>query len=189
VDSSAENSPAFDAIIAGKDPGDAFRVNFVLLGKNPSRERFDSVAVEHGDSRLLPDWTAVQIFVDKVDRAAGDFHTMDQRLILCIEARESGQERGMDVENPSGESPDEVPAQQPHVTGQTNQVNPMLPEQFGYLGIESGPVPAGGIDGAARQAELASMSQAERLRFIRKNEANFAIELPFPDIAGNGGEV
>lgn len=62
----------------------------MFLDQDSGRESFERVVVEDRDRRLEQNWAAVEIFIDEVDSAAGDFYPMRERLILGVEARESG---------------------------------------------------------------------------------------------------
>ena len=52
-----------------------------------------------GDGALHDDRAGVEMFVDEVDGAAGDFHAVRDRLRLRVDAGKRGQQRRMDVQD------------------------------------------------------------------------------------------
>ena len=75
-----------------------------------------------GDRFLHNDRPVVEFFVHEMHGAAGDFHAIGEGLLLRFEARKRGQQRRMDVQNPPRKLLHEPRRQQPHVSGQADQV-------------------------------------------------------------------
>ena len=48
----------------------------MLFGENASREQIGSIIVENRDNSLLDNWPRVERFIDKVHRAAREFHAV-----------------------------------------------------------------------------------------------------------------
>ncbi len=71
----------------------------MLLLKNSRSQRMLVIAVEDRNRPLHDDGPVIQFLVDKMHRAAGNFHSVSERLLLCFESGKCGQQRGMDVEN------------------------------------------------------------------------------------------
>ena len=71
----------------------------MLLCENAGGERLHGIVVQHRHGGLHDDGAGVQVFVDEVDGAAGDFDAVLQRLVLRVQAGEGGQQRRMDIEN------------------------------------------------------------------------------------------
>ena len=100
----------------------------MFFDQDSRRESFECIVVEDRDSSLEQDRAAVEIFVDEVDRAARDFCAVRESLILRIEAGESGQQRRVDIQDAIGKLRNEVSAQEPHITSQTNPIHAVLPK-------------------------------------------------------------
>ena len=164
--STAEDPSAFKTIVAFEDPRDRFGINFVLFGEDAGRERFERVPVEDRDGGLQKDRAAVEVFVNEMHCTSGHLDAMNKRLVLRVETGECGKQGGMDVQNATRKLPNEMAAQQTHVTGQTDEVAAVLPKQISDLRVESGAILAGGFDRAAGEGKLAGERQALRLRFI-----------------------
>jgi hypothetical protein len=62
----------------------------MFFGEDAGGEGFYRVGVEYGNRRLEEDGTAIEIFIDKMNGATGDFDAMRERLVLSIEAGEGG---------------------------------------------------------------------------------------------------
>ncbi len=92
--------PASDAV-------DGLSVGDVLLGKDAVCEGVGVVSVEDGDGALEDDGTMVEVLVDEMYGAAGDFDAVVEGLLLGVEAGEGGQQGGMNVEDAIGEGGDE----------------------------------------------------------------------------------
>ena len=100
----------------------------MFLDQNTGREGFECIGVEDRDGSLEQNRAAIEIFVDEVDGTSSDLHSMGERLILRIEAGESGQKRGMYVEDTAGKLRNEVSAQKTHISRETNPIYAVLPK-------------------------------------------------------------
>ena len=83
---------AADLVLAAGDAGDGFGVGDVLFDEDAVGEGVCVVGVENRDGALEDDGAVVEVFVDEVDGAAGDFHAVVECLLLGVESRESGQQ-------------------------------------------------------------------------------------------------
>src|ERR1700688_4793780 len=102
------------------------RISSVLLFKDAPGQRPFIVAIEHGHSLLHDDRSMIKFLIDEMHRAAGDFHSVSESLLLRFEPRKSRQQRGMDVENPPRKLLHEPWREQPHVPRQADQVHFVL---------------------------------------------------------------
>ena len=68
---------------------DSLGVNDVLLCEDAGRQRIHGIGIQHRDRRLKQNGAGVEKLVDQMDRAAGDFRAVFERLPLCIEAGKS----------------------------------------------------------------------------------------------------
>lgn len=91
--------------------------------QNSGGEGVFGVVVFHGDDGLEDDGASVEIFVDEMDGAAGEFDTVFEGLALGFEAGERGKERRMDVEDRVGEGGYKIGGEEAHVAGEADQIN------------------------------------------------------------------
>ena len=76
------------------------------------------------DRALEHDRAGVDPFVDEVDRHPEDLHAVLDGLLDRAHAREGGQQRGMDVEDPVGEARHEPRVEDRHVAGEDHELDP-----------------------------------------------------------------
>src|SRR5579864_3236705 len=100
----------------------------MLLLKNSCGKTFFAILVEHRNSGLQNNRAGVQLLVHKMHCAAADFDAVLERLLLRVEAGKGGQQGGVNVQNPQGESPAKFSAEQAHETRKANQFYAALPE-------------------------------------------------------------
>src|SRR5262249_17368471 len=96
---------------------DRFRINSVLFFQNSGAERFVRVVVFDRDNGLQNDRPRVEIFVNEMDRATGEFYAVIESLFLCFEAGKGWEQRWMNVQNFLREGRDEIGREQTHITG------------------------------------------------------------------------
>jgi hypothetical protein len=82
--------------------GVRLRVNEVLLGQHPGRQRVGGVAGQHRHHRLRQDGPVVQLGRHPVHRGAGKFAARIDGPLVRVQARKRRQQRGMDVDQPPG---------------------------------------------------------------------------------------
>ena len=75
-----------DGVVAAEDSGYGFGIGLVLLLEDAGGEGFGGVFVEDGDGLLQDDDAVVYSLVDEVDRAACDFGSVVEGLVLGVEA-------------------------------------------------------------------------------------------------------
>ena len=88
--------------------GYGFGVGDVLFGEDALRQGMRVVRLEDRDAALQHNDAVIQMLIDVVHGAAGDFYAVVEGLCLCVEAGEGGQQRRMDVENAIGVGGDEA---------------------------------------------------------------------------------
>ena len=128
-------SAAFDCVFAGKYASDGFGVGDVFFDQDALGERVGIVGLEDGNAALEDDNAVIQVLVDEVDGAAGEFAAVVEGLQLGFEAGEGWQQRGVDVEDPVGEGGDELGRKQAHVARKDDQVYPVLAQAGCDVGI------------------------------------------------------
>src|SRR5260370_36014820 len=92
-----QHAAAFDFEFSFENCSNGFGIDAMLFSQNFFGERSFSVFVEDGDSGLRDDRAGVEIFVDEMDGAAGEFHAVFEGLALRFEAGEGREQRRMDV--------------------------------------------------------------------------------------------
>src|SRR5262245_51984259 len=95
----------------------------MLLFENPRRERFDRIVVQHGYGRLQNDRPRVKMLVYEMNRAPRDLNSVLERLVLCVEPREGGKKRRVNIQDPLRVFPHKARAQQAHEPSQADQLN------------------------------------------------------------------
>ena len=92
----------------------------LLFAENSRGEGFDGVVIVDGDDGLQDDGACVEVFVDEMDCAAGEFGAVFEGLALRFEAGERGKQRWVDIQDAIWECGDEVWGEQAHVACQAD---------------------------------------------------------------------
>ena len=82
-----------------------------------------SIAVFHFDDGLQDDRAGVEIFVDEMDGATGEFYAVFESLPLRFESGERRQQRRMNIQNAIGERGDEIGREQTHVACEADEID------------------------------------------------------------------
>ena len=93
----------------------------MFLLENPRAERVGRVVVKDRHGRLTDDRSAVELARDEVDRGAGHFRAVVQRLPLRVHAGERREERRMDVEDGVREGVEERGSEEPHESREADE--------------------------------------------------------------------
>ena len=104
----------------------------MLHGVDALREAVVGVVVEHRHGPLGDDGAGVETFVDEVHGHAGDLDAVAQGVVDRRGARESGQQRRVQVDDATGEELHELRRHQAHVAGQHHQVGVDLADGGGH---------------------------------------------------------
>ena len=88
---------------------------------------------------LKHDRPGVDALVDEVHGDAEDLDAVLDGLLDRAHAREGGQQRGMDVEDPVGEARHEARVEDRHVAGEDDELDALGLEPIGDCGIALGP--------------------------------------------------
>ena len=80
-----------DFVFAAGYAADGLSVGDVLFDKDALGEGVRVVGFEDGNGALEDDGAVVEMFVDKVNGAAGDFYAVVEGLLLGVEAGKGGQ--------------------------------------------------------------------------------------------------
>jgi len=88
---------AGDFVVPFQDDFYGLGVDAMLLFQDTLGKGVFVVGVEDRDGGLQDDGAGVEIFVDKMDGAAGEFDAIVEGLLLGFQAGEGGEERRMDI--------------------------------------------------------------------------------------------
>src|ERR1700738_316131 len=148
------------------------------------------IGVEHRHDALQNDDAVVEVLIHEVARAAGHPDAVVEGLLLRIEPWESGQKRGVDVEDAVWERGNEIGREQAHVTGQADEVDVVLPEGGEHFGIVvCAGTPLGDM-AAGRKAECASGSNAGGVGNVGDDDGDLYVsKAAFPDGLSDGQEI
>jgi len=102
---------------------DCPRQNSIFLRENSLRKCFFVVIVADGDYRLQNDRSTINAAVDEVNRGAGYFHAVIERLALRMQPGKRRQQRRMDVEYPPFVSLEQWAAKDTHESREENELN------------------------------------------------------------------
>ena len=86
------------------EQADSFRIDAVLLLQDSRGERFRCVFIQNRDNGLADDGAGVHAFIYDVNRAAGEFHAVIQRLFLRVGSRKGRQQSGMNIQDAAAET-------------------------------------------------------------------------------------
>src|SRR5437899_3730648 len=113
-----QDAAADDFVVSFQDDFYGLGVDAMFLFQDALGKGVLVVGVEDGDGGLQNDGAGVEIFVDEVDGAAGEFYAVVEGLFLRFQAGERGEERGMDIEDALGKGGNEKRREEAHVAGE-----------------------------------------------------------------------
>src|SRR2546427_5412649 len=129
------DAAADDLEFSFQDNLNGFGIDTMLLFENFFGEGCFRIFVEDGDSGLQNDRAGVEIFVDEMHGAAGEFDAVFEGLALRFEAGEGGKQRRMNIQDAIGKFGDKKRRQQAHVTGEADEVDFVLVQNSGDLAV------------------------------------------------------
>src|SRR5207245_2149689 len=112
-----------------------FGIDAMLFFQNVLRERGFGISIEDGNDGLENDRAGVEIFVNKMDSATGEFYAVFESLALGFEAGEGREERRMNIKDAIGKFGDEERREQAHISGEADEVDFVIVENGGDLAI------------------------------------------------------
>ena len=108
------------------EQGDRGRQQIVLDRPEPVTDLIRIRDVRELERSLQDDRPGVHALVDEVHRDAEHLHAVLERLLDRPDARERGQQRGMHVDHPLREAPEERGADELHVAGEHDELDLLL---------------------------------------------------------------
>lgn len=179
-----------DFVIAAGDAGDGFAIGDVLFGEDPVGEGVRIVGFEDGNGALEDDGAVVEVFVDEVDGASGDFYAVIEGLLLSVETWEGGKQRRMDVEDAVGKGCDEGRREQAHVSSEADKVDVVLAEAGDEVGVVVGARAAFGDEDGGGEVEVFGRGDAGGVVDVGDRYRDFdPLELSGLDGIRDGEEV
>src|SRR5260370_16904272 len=103
--------------------------------QNAFGKRILSVLVKDGKSGLQNNGAGVEIFVDEMDGAAGEFYAIFESLALRFQSGERREQRRMDIEDAIWKLCDKKRRQQAHVSGEADEIDFVLIEYGSDLAV------------------------------------------------------
>src|SRR5260370_34711483 len=94
-----KHTTAGNLIVPGQYNFYRFGINAVFFLQNSRAERDLSIAIFDGHNSLQHNRSGIEMFVDEMQRASGEFYPIFQSLPLRFESRERWQQRGMYIYN------------------------------------------------------------------------------------------
>jgi hypothetical protein len=180
--SALQIASALNLILPAGNACDGFAVGDVLFREDAVGEGVGVVGFKNRNGTLQNDGAVVEVLVDKVDSAAGDFDTVVEGLLLCVESRESGQQGRMNVEDAIRECSDEASREQTHVAGEADEVDSVFAKAGDEVGIVlSARTAFRNVDGGG-QIELAGGGNSRSVGNVGEDNGDFSTgESAFPD--------
>jgi hypothetical protein len=179
----------FDFASAAKDQVNGFRVKPVFLLENSGRQFFDRITLQNRDDGLKDDGTAIQRLIHKVHRAAAEFHSMFESLILDIQSRKRRQKRRVNVQDGMGEGLDQDRAEHSHESGQANQVDLAVPKQIDCSLIEFLSRTPCSWNEHGIQPTPSGLCQTGSGFLVTDDDCDFSFQRSIRDVIGNRLEV
>lgn len=152
-------------------------IDAVFLTQDARRKALYRIVFQYRYGRLNNDWAGIDSGIDEVDGTAGNPSAVLQGLLLRIQTGKGGQQGRVDVHDAAGKSVEKLMGDQPHETGQHDQIH----IGFGQAG-NHGPVEIESvlivplIDAQRWNACLPPSLQGSGGRLIAENQGNFGVE-------------
>ena len=115
-----QDAAAGDFVVPFQNDFYSLGVDAMLLFQDALGKGVLVVGVENGDDGLQDDGAGVEIFVDEMDGATGEFYAVVEGLLLRFEAGERGKKRRMDIKDALGKGGDEEWGEKAHVAGEAD---------------------------------------------------------------------
>jgi len=184
------DAAAGDFVVPFQDDFYGLGVDAMLLIQDAGGKGVLVVVIEDGYCGLQDDGAGVEIFVDEVDSAAGEFYAVVEGLLLGFEAGEGGEERGMDIQNALGEGGYEEWGEETHVACEANEIDFVFLEDGGDLAVVGFALEALGGNGACGNVAGGGAFEAGGARFVADDDGDFGVgDAAGGDTIGEGFEV
>ena len=158
--------------MAAQDAVNSLGVRDVLLRENARGESRGGVRILDRHCALEDDDAVIHALVDEMNRAAGDFGAVAERLLLRVEPREGRKQRGVNVQDAVREALDKGRRKDAHVAGEDDEVDPVLLKSSDHLGVMFRPLSSDGADGVRGEAELGRGDETWSVQDIGENDGD-----------------
>src|SRR5882724_8470709 len=185
-----QDAAAGDFVIPFQDDFYGLGVDVMFLFQDAFGKGVLVVGVEDRDGGLQDDGAGVEVFVDEVDGAAGELHAVVEGLLLRFEARERGEERGMNIQDALGKGGDEEWEEEAHVACEADEIDLVFAEDGGDLAVVGFALEAFGGDGAGGNVAGGGAFEAGGAGLVADDDGDFgAGDAACGDTIGEGFEV
>ena len=132
----------------------------------------------------------VQVIIHKMHRATGNLYPVLEGLLLRLEAGKRRQQRRMNIENAVRERGYKLRRQQPHITGQANQIHSVRAQAIDHLDVVLLALAPLGEKNLIRQPQFPRGLEAPGLGHVRDHHRNLhALQPSLADRPGNREKV
>jgi len=121
--------------MAFEDDSNGFGINSVFFLQDTRGKSFFRVVVVYWQDGLENDGAGVEIFVNEMDRAAGELDAVLESLALRLETWKRGQQRWVNVQNAVWKRGHKIRRQQAHVAGEADEIDFVLVQDRYNLAI------------------------------------------------------
>ena len=185
-----QDAAAGDFVVPFQDDFYGLGVDAMLLFQDTGGKRVLVVGIEDRDSGLQDDGAGVEVFVDEVDGATGEFDAIVEGLLLGFEARKGREERGMNVQDSLGKSRYEEWREEAHVASEADEIDLVFVEDGGDLAVVGFAFEAFGGDGAGGNVAGGGALEAGGARLVADDDGDFGVgDEAGGDTIGEGFEV
>lgn len=167
---------AVNAQITGGEVGHGLRQQLVFDFQHARGQGIGSIGIVYGHGALGDDGAAIELGGNEVHGAAREAAAFVDGALMGMQAGESGQQGGMDVDGLIGKAAAKLGREDAHITGEQYKVGRVAGHEFEHGLVEIGA--AGevfGIEGGGMDALLCRPGQARGLGVVGKHGGDVQI--------------
>lgn len=167
---------AVNAQITGGEVGHGLRQQLVFDFQHARGQGIGSIGIVYGHGALGDDGTAIELGGNEVHGAAREAAAFVDGALMGMQAGESGQQGGMDVDGLIGKAAAKLGREDAHITGEQYKVGRVAGHEFKHGLVEIGA--AGevfGIEGGGMDALLCRPGQAGGLGVVGEHGGDVQI--------------
>src|SRR5258708_16830854 len=133
----SQNGAAFDFVIPFQNNFQCLGIDAVLFFQNAGAESFFGAVVFDRNDRLHDDRISVEILVEKMKGAAGEFYSVVKGLLLRFQPGKRRKQRRMNIQNALRKSRHEKWRKQSHIPGKADEIDLRFAQRRDYQTIVS----------------------------------------------------
>ena len=155
------------------DLTDSSHIRQMFLFQKTGCDSFRRITRQYRYLGLQDHLAVVQMFINKMNGAAGHFCARFECLPLSIEPGKIRQQTRVNIDDAVWKLGNEPRGKQPHITGEADQFDIVSAQDLGYFAIVflSGAASAFHNDG--RNSSLRGLLHARRIRFVTDDDRHF----------------